>query len=202
MLFDGCIQAKPFVVTICGGAGAGKSQLARATAAELGEALASRVPTDYFLIPRRQGESREHFLARPLMYDWPLLSAALDAPMGTHQTTPDFDFEEFRRLRESGGRPYVVRPVMLCDAMAPYPGADLVVRLDAPVDVRMARVAERDTGWRTRVRDRSDQLEETWRAVMPVAADVELDGRLSLSGNAARLAMTIQTATENGRDRR
>lgn len=188
-----CIQAKPFLVTIIGGAGSGKSQLAKATASELGEHCASRVPTDYFLLPRDAGESLDSFLGRPLRYDWTLLDSILRLPMGTRTTTPDIDFERFERRTHMGGLPLVVRPVMICDAMVPYPDADLVVRLDVPAEIRFARVVERDLRWGTRVQDRWEHLDLSWAPITRESFDLELDGTEPLGSNARVLAKAIRS---------
>lgn len=189
-----CIQPKPFVVTIIGAAGAGKSQLAKATVTELGEHRASRVPTDYFLVPRGDDQSLESFVARPLRYDWALLRAIFHLPVGTQTTTPDVDFEQFTRRDTGNGLRLTVRPVMICDAMAPYPEANLVVRLDVPDEVRLARIAERDIRWGTRVQDRWQHLETTWHEVADATVDLVMDGREPLATNARRLAAIILDA--------
>jgi uridine kinase len=188
---DCCIQAKPFLVTITGGAGSGKSQVAKSTAAELGELHASRVPTDYFMLPRAAGDPLDTFLGRPLRYDWAVLQSIIRLPIGAHTTTPDVDFERFTRRGTTGGLPLVVCPVMICDAMLPYPEANLLVRLDVPDEIRFARVVERDIRWGTRVQDRWQHLEMTWQEVSEAPVDIVMDGREPLTTNARRLAAII-----------
>lgn len=148
----------PYVVTIYGPSGAGKSQVAKALAVVLGEDIASRVPTDYSLMPRPNGMSFDEFHARPHDYDWPLVAERLVLPQGTLGTTPDFDFEAFTRRAPSGGLTFVIRPVMILDAMEPYPGADLRVQLTVSDAVRRTRIAARDRRWGTTVIDRWGQL--------------------------------------------
>lgn len=191
----------PLVVSICGPSNAGKSQLAKATAVLLGETVASRVPVDYFVVPRDQGESLAEFHARPMRWDWPLLSRRLALPMGTRTSTPDADFETFRRRGDVGGLPFAIRPVMLCDAMEPFPGSDLVVELDVPREERQRRIVERDARWGTRVADRIVHLDATWReASADVRPDLTLDGTLPLSRLAAELAGTIRRMVASSKE--
>lgn len=183
----------PLVVSICGPSNAGKSQLAKATAATLGEEVASRVPVDYFFVPRGPDESLAAFHARPMRWDWPLLRQRFALPVGTATSTPDADFDAFRRNAEEGGLPFTIRPVMLCDAMAPVPGSDLVVVLEVPREERQRRIVERDARWGTRVADRMTHLDATWRETsVGLRPDLVLDGTLPLTRLAADLAGVIR----------
>ena len=182
------------VVSIAGPSGAGKSQLARLTAALLGEGVASRVPADYFLVPRPPVMAMDDFMRQPAAWDWPLLERLLALPLGSVATTPDFDFSTFQRVAMDGGLPVTVRTVMVIDAMAPYPRADLIVRVDAPAATRRQRLAERDVRWGTTVLARWEQLELTNRTVtnhQPRLPDHSVDGERPLAENAARLAVLI-----------
>lgn len=159
--------------------------LAKAVAAALGDGLAARVPADFFLVPRDEAEPLARFLARPLRWDWPLLRERLRLPVGTMSSTPNLDFERFRRLADTGGSSLPIRPVMIVDAMEPYPAADLVVRLDVPAAVRRARIVARDVRWGTRVAERWAQLEASWTACDNVVSDLALDGERPLLENAS-----------------
>ena len=183
------------IVSIIGPSGAGKSQLAKLTAALLGDDVASRVPADYFLVPRPVDMSMSDFLQQPLAWDWSLLDSLLALPLGTAASTPDFDFSTFTRLTENGGLTVAVSPVMLIDAMAPYPRADLRVRRDASVATRRQRLAERDVRWGTTVLDRWETLELAMRTATETQTplpDLWLDGERPLAENAARLAAVIR----------
>ena len=194
-----CIPAKPSLVTIFGPAGAGKSVLARAVAEAFGPGVAARVPTDYFFLPREPGEPLERYLMRPLAWDWSLLRERLSSSVGSEVTTPDADFETFTRRSGTGGRPMPIRPVMLLDAMAPYPDADIVVRVDVPQAVRRARIVERDARWGTRVQDRWGHLEATWRAVPVTSPHLVLDGARPLEENVGTLTELIGERLANDR---
>jgi uridine kinase len=176
------------ILSICGPSGAGKSQLAKSLAAHLGADRCSRVPTDYYAIPAT-GPLALYF-TQPLRYDWALLARVLPLPEGTATSTPNFDFDRFQRLAETGGRPFTLRRVMVLDAMEPYPDSDALVLLRVPEEVRQERIAARDQIWHTRVRERLQHLDVTWaraRSLMP-RCDLELDGTETLVTNAERLA--------------
>jgi uridine kinase len=185
------LHAKPLVASICGPSGSGKSHLAKAVCALLGRNRCCRVPTDYFLVPN--AGSLSDFIVQPLAYDWELLNRRLALPIGLQTSTPDLDFESFQRRQEFGGRAFSIQPITITDAIAPYPGANLVIVLSAPEDVRQVRLAARDIDWGARVQDRWDQLELTWaRAQAAIeSVDLELDGERSLNANAAKVATLI-----------
>jgi uridine kinase len=183
----------PYVVTIYGPSGAGKSQVAKALVEVLGDDVASRVPTDYFLMPRPNGMSFDEYQAQQYEYDWPLMAERLSMPQGTATTTPDFDFEAFTRRAPEGGLGFELRPVMILDAMEPYPDAGLRVLLTVPDEVRRARIAARDRRWGTTVIDRWDQLQATWDAVdeRAVLPDLALDATQPIAATAGRIAEKI-----------
>jgi uridine kinase len=185
-------QQNPYVVSLCGPSNAGKSQLAKAVAGELGTAFASRVPADYFLVPRPEMVSLEVYLTQSMRWDWDLLRDRIALPAGTRTSAPDVDFVTFQRRADDGGLPLIIRPVMICDAMEPYPRSDLVVLLEVPHQVRRARVEERDRRWGTVVADRWQHLEDTWRtASKDLIPDLVLDGTAPLGMLASSLSQTI-----------
>lgn len=176
------------MLSICGPSGAGKSQLAKALVVELGETVCARIPTDYFLLPA--DEPLEAYFAKPLRYDWPLLEAALALALGTDTSTPDFDFTTFQRRGIAGGLPFTIRPLMVTDAIVPYPNADAIVLLSVPDDVRRQRLAQRDAIWGTQVLDRWQNLELTRGELdaLNLKPDIELSGKVPLTANATWLA--------------
>jgi uridine kinase len=193
-------QQNAFVVSICGASNAGKSQLAKATVARLGSGIASRVPVDYFFVPRPESVSLDAFFSQPLRWDWDLLRERLVLPIGTRTSTPDADFDAFQRRAPHGGPEFTVRPIMLCDAMAPFPQFDLVVLIDAPDDERLSRAAERDLRWGTSVGNRWMHLEETWRnASKELVPDLILDGTEPVTVTAEILCRRILAPFAIGR---
>ncbi|MGN6032541.1 MAG: hypothetical protein ACTHQE_12865 [Thermomicrobiales bacterium] len=187
-------MAHPLTIAIYAPSGSGKSQLAKRTATALGEEMASRVAVDNFLVPRPAGMTRETFDRLPLRYDWDLLRSRLALPVGTTTSAPDVDYATFVRRADTGGVAFTVRPVMLLDAMEPYPDADARVLLDVPEAVRLDRIAERDLRWGSNVRERTGHLDATWARVegLGIVPDLVLDGLLPLDGNAAVLAAWIR----------
>lgn len=172
------------VVSICGPSGAGKSQLAKAVVARLGEDRCGRIPGDNYL--NTADEPLAAYLARPLQYDWQLLQQAASAPIGSVSSTPDFDFDTMTRRRDSGGTPFTIRPIMVIDAMYPFPLAYVTILLAAPADVRRTRIVERDRRWESRVIDRWDILETSRRRLESLGHtyDLVLDGTRPLTANA------------------
>ena len=166
---SGSARTQPLIVSIVGPSGAGKSQLAKLTQSMLGDDLASRIPTDYFFMPRPANMPLTTFLEQPLRYDWELLRTRLRLPIGTPVETPDADFKVFTRVSDAGGRPFTIRPVMITDAMAACPDAGLVVVLDVPAVVRRDRIAARDIRWGTNVLANWKHLETTWGRVGPTS---------------------------------
>jgi uridine kinase len=140
------------LISICGGSGSGKSTLAKELAARLGEERASRVSTDFFL-QSNPYPTLDEFFRHPLVYDWTLLAKRLQGAHGLARSTPQYDFIQFRRSAAEGGRPFTLRPIMILDAMLPYPAADFAFLIDTPDDVRRARIIARDQAWGTRVID-------------------------------------------------
>lgn len=186
------------IISIAGPAGAGKSQLALAVVARLGEDVAARVPMDWFIAPREL--PMENWLHEPLTYDIDAVRALLSAPVGETRLTPPFDFETFTRSDASGQRkPIPIRPVMVLDAMAPWPEADLTVLIDVPTDLRRQRIVERDARWGTRVIDRWDHLELTRHHIEARGHryDLTLDGERPLAASAARI-VTAWRSPDNG----
>ncbi|MGC4189854.1 MAG: hypothetical protein QM589_01290 [Thermomicrobiales bacterium] len=187
---------RPLTIAIYAPSGAGKSQLAKHTAAAIGTETASRVAVDYFLVPRPTGMPREAFDRLPLRYDWNLLASRLALPIGTEMSTPDVDWDTFFRQSDTGGIPFMMRPVMLLEAMEPYPKADARVLLDIEDAERLRRIAERDLRWGTTVRERTGHLDATWERMqaMGIVPNLILDGAQPLGKNAAVLAAWIRAS--------
>lgn len=182
------------IVSISGPAGTGKSQLALAVAGLLGEDIAARLPMDWFIEPR--ATPMADWLSRPIAYDHEAVREILTAPDGEIRSTPPFDFTTFRHSETSGDRrPVPIRPVMILDAMEPWPGADLSVLVETPVEVRYRRIEERDARWGTTVIDRWGHLELTRRHVASLdhRYDLVLDGEESILANADRVVDALRS---------
>lgn len=179
------------VVSIRGGSGSGKSQLAKALVGQLGQDRSARIPADYYLTPA--SEPLDRFLAKPLDYDWDLIARVVALPDGIAVLAPDFDFVSFRRAAPSGGIPFIVRQVLFVDAMYPAPAADLTIRLFVPERVRRARVAARDAAWGTKVAGRWRQLElSNARLRQPRAeCDMTVSGLSPIEDNVALIVQWL-----------
>jgi hypothetical protein len=148
---------------------------------------------DWYLVPR--DEPMAAWLRRPLAWDVDAVRALLAAPIGETRLTPPFDFETFTRSEGTGQRKAIpIRPVMVLDAMAPWPGAGLSVWLDAPPPLRRRRIVARDARWGTRVIDRWQHLELTRRHIEARAHrfDLTLDGEAPLEESAARVVAMLE----------
>jgi uridine kinase len=183
----------PLIVSLYGPSCAGKSQTAKVLAAHLGEECASRVPADPFVVPRSAGMLMADYRAQPLAWDWALIARRLALPIGTATSTPDFDFDAFTRRSDIGGMAFTVRPVMILDAVAPFPGAGLSVLLAVPDEVRRERIVARDRRWGSRVVDTWDHLQATWAAVHAAAPapDLVVDATRPIGVNVADIAGAI-----------
>lgn len=169
------LRSHAFVVTIYGPTGSGKSTVAKALVAELGENRCVRVPGDVFLVPAEC--SLEAYHQMPHTYDWKLMRSVLSTLDGRVVGTPEFDFKTFKRISDDGGREITMRAVRVIDALRAYPHADLSVHLTTSAEVRKARIIERDQQWNSRVIDRWEQLEAT-----RLLSESQDAGHLHLSG--------------------
>ncbi len=176
------------IISICGGSGCGKTFLAVRLAERLGLERAVRIPTDYYLKPNPY-PTLAAFFQHPLEYDWELLDAVLAAADGTARSTPVFDFVNFRRLSERGGRAFTVRPIAITDAMVPHPSANLTVLVRCPEEERKRRIIERDQRWNTSVIDYWGLHQRTLADMLRTNPrfDLEIDGMDAVEGSLERV---------------
>lgn len=181
------------ILSIWGGSGCGKSTLAKALAVRLGDARASRVPCDYFLKPNPYATLAPYALT-PLAYDWDLIETCLTGVDGAERSAPSFDFNGFKRVAISGGPGFTLRPVMILDAMLPYPRADVIIRVYLPEDLRRQRIIARDAIWGTRVIDywQHHQRTLTFAERIALPACLELDGREPVEHNLERILAALR----------
>lgn len=151
------------IISICGYSCAGKSTVALKLVDALGKDIASRVPADYYL-KSYNDEPWEEFISTPFKWDWQLLRKDLSKRIGTKCETPDFDFHLLRRKSKTGGIPFTINRYMIIDAL-PYPWADYLVKIEAPEDLRLARVKERDKKWSYNSMPRWPKMELTGKEI-------------------------------------
>ena len=152
------ISAPPMLVGIAGGSGSGKSSLARALAAELGEGQAARLSHDAYYRDRSALTPAARNAVDydvPQAFDQDLFVAHLTAlRAGVGICPPRYCFETHCRLGEDDA--VEPRPVVIVDGILllwdPNVRAllDLSVFLDAPERVRLERRLARDVGERGR----------------------------------------------------
>lgn len=151
------------------------------------------MPVDYFLCPSGTEPLSEYF-QHPLRYDWPLLEKLLAAEPGSLLSTPDFDFQDFQRRSDTGGQVFILCPVVILDAMVPFPKSDWLFFVDAPQMERRKRIAERDVVWGTNVIARWQHLEMTLEAVygLQITYHRKLDGMQTIEANIREILDTIR----------
>jgi uridine kinase len=175
------------IISLYGPTGSGKSSLAVQLVERLGPDWSTRVPADWYLLTdgdQRAGESG-------YAWDWPRLLADLAGLDGREIQTPAFDFTTMRRSETGSAKTFTLRPLMIVDAMRPFPGADLLIRLDVPAPIRRERLAERDARWGTSVLDRWTRLEAGKEPAGIVRSDLALDGRAPLRESVSLIAGEI-----------
>ncbi|HEV2529615.1 MAG TPA: hypothetical protein VGT61_14295 [Thermomicrobiales bacterium] len=190
------MAGSPRVISIAGRSGSGKSTLAKALVQALGPDQAARVPADHYLMDLDHAAPTTGASFR---WDWARLSSDLLAPEGTVVETPDFDFKLLRRCTARGGMTFTRRPVLIVDAMMPFPGADIVCWLAVPAAERLRRVRERDRRWGSRIADRWDAQEAASPAEPPPGVSVMVDGTRTIEVIVADLVGLIGAGTGVGR---
>jgi uridine kinase len=176
------------IISICGAAGSGKSELAKQLVKELGSHMALRIPCDYFL-KSVQYNSFEEFISAPFKWDWKLLKNFLSHPIGTINEIPDYDFHKYIRLNKTGGITLTIRRYIFLDSTLPYPESNFTILLEAPADLRMQKLKERDKKWNSNVVKNCDKLELTAKQLMDgnYKFDLVLNGGLEVEENVQKV---------------
>lgn len=186
------MAGSPRVISLAGRSGSGKSTLAKALIEALGPDQAARVPADYYLMDLDQAVPAT---GASFQWDWTRLRADLLVPDGSVVETPDFDFGRLRRRAARGGMTFTRRPLMIVDAMMPFPGADIVCWLSVPVVERLRRVRERDRRWGSQVADRWDAQEAASPAEPLPGVSVVVDGTRTIDVIVGDLVALISAVT-------
>ncbi len=131
------------IISICGAAGSGKSNIAKKLVREIGDYMASRIPSDYYL-KSYNNEPYEEYMNSPFKYDWEMIKKVILTPIGLQCESPDFDFNKLIRIAKTGGKPFTSRRYMIVDSILPYPSSNFVIKINAPSDLRLSRVKDRD----------------------------------------------------------
>jgi uridine kinase len=176
------------IISICGGSGSGKSSLAKEVNERLTPERSTRIPTDFYL-KSNPYPSLAEFFQHPLQYDWELLETALGQADGTRVTSPNYDFIDFQRISSEGGRPFVLRPIIIIDSMVPYPNADITVFVKCPDEERRSRIMARDLVWKKHVIDYWELHQVTLADLIGRQAkfDLIVDGMMPIVENVEKI---------------
>jgi len=176
------------IISICGAAGSGKSELAKKLVKELGSHMALRIPCDYFL-KSVQYDSLEEFISTPFKWDWKLLKDFLSQPISTIHEIPDYDFNKYTRLNKTGGITLTIRRYIFLDSALPYPESDFIIKIETPDDLRLERLKQRDKKWNSNVVKNWEKLELTVKKLDEnnLKFNLVLDGSLDPEENSKKI---------------
>lgn len=185
------INHSRFIISICGSAGSGKSSVAKCLAEELGNHLAVRIPTDYFLKPRLN-ESLKSYFSKPFSYDWELLNRVIDVTLNKKVYTPAFDFFSFTR-KSLIGKEFFARKIVILDSVLPYPLSKYVVKLEVSDRIRKHRIRERDKIWKSKTIKRWKTHQLTKQVLDKFdKIDLLLDGSDDLKNNVLNITSSLK----------
>ena len=172
------------IISICGRAGSGKSEIAKNLVKQLGSHMSLRIPCDYFL-KSVQYDSFEEFISTPFKWDWKLLKSFLSQPIGTVHEIPDYDFTKYTRIDKNGGITLTIRRYIFLDSILPFPESNFAVKLETPEDIRIERLKERDKKWKSNNVENWDKLELTAQKLTEneFNFNLVLDGSLAIEEN-------------------
>ena len=152
MLTDERAGINPLWIGIQGGTCSGKSLLAEDLSRKLGTSSVARIPLDGFYTPFERktiiGQPSAHNYDDPTSVDWDLFESvarALDA--GLDAQVPIIDYVSGLRIGSMDVEP---KPYIVVEGLWPFYSNYLVERLDlrvfvdAPADVRLTRLIERN----------------------------------------------------------
>jgi uridine kinase len=170
------------IVSICGKSGSGKSELVKHLTKHLGSNMALRVPCDYFLKPVNYA-SFEQFVSTPFMWDWELLKEFISNPVGSVNDIPDYNFNTYSRISETGGLALIIRRYIILDSILPYPESDYKILIESTDKVRLERLRIRDKNWKSNVKKNWEKLELTGKKLENAKFNLKLDGEKPVAEN-------------------
>lgn len=167
-------QAKPLIIGIAGGTGAGKTTIARTVVAELAGESVTLIEHDHYYRDRGDLDFDER---TKVNYDHPdsldneLLAAHLDALMaGEAVERPNYDFVQHRRTdvttRLEPTRVIVVEGILIFAEPALRDRFEVKIFVDTPSDIRLLRRIRRDMERRGRSFD--DVRRQYMKTVRPM----------------------------------
>jgi uridine kinase len=182
------------IISICGAAGSGKSELAKQLVKTLGSHMALRIPCDYFL-KSVEYNSFDEFISTPFKWDWKLLKNFISHPISTIGSIPEYDFNKFTRISKTGGIELTIRRYIFLDSTLPYPESSHIILLETPPDLRMQRLKERDKKWNSNVVKNWDKLELTAKSLKEknIKFDQTLNGSLAVEENVNNVVAILKS---------
>lgn len=182
------------IISICGAAGSGKSELAKHLAKSIGSHMALRIPCDYFL-KSVQYNSFEEFISVPFKWDWKLLKNFLSHPIGTIHSIPDYDFNKYTRISKTGGITLTIRRYIILDSILPCPESDFIIKIETPNNLRLKRLKERDKKWKSNNVKNWDKFELTAKPLTGgnFKLNLILDGSLEVEENVQNVVESLKS---------
>lgn len=149
------------IISIYGLAGCGKSTIAKEICKQREDT--GRLVGDLYLKSRGDIPLGEYFSND--YYDWDLVTAQLRQPEGSSVSSPGFNFDTFQRDPIQNVVSTTIKPIMIVDALFPYPGADFHILVEVDDLIRRERNEESQkrrnlTTWMQYNRDHWDELSE------------------------------------------
>ena len=203
-------QVRPVVIGVAGGTGSGKTTLATAVQAQLGDSLCVTVSQDSYykdLAHLDLAERARTNFDHPDSLDSFLMTSHVAAlKQGREVTLPEYDFAQ--HARRSEGRVVGPRPVIIVEGILVLVWRslreimDMTVFVDAPEQVRLDRRLKRDVAERGReVQGVLDQYYATVRPmhqefVAPSSrhADLLIDGQGHLAGSVDKVLKWLDSS--------
>ncbi len=137
---------KKKIISLYGPTAVGKTTVAKKLVEYFGSDKCVRISLDRYLFSKPENISVIEYLQNPI--DWELLEKHLELPIGSVIKTPEFNFENFKRVSVDGGKELLITEIVIVEGAWPYDKADAVVKLHASSELRKKRLIDRHLGER------------------------------------------------------
>ena len=146
------MSKKVVTISLFGATAVGKSTINKILSSKISNA--TRLPLDYCLKSKKPDESFEEYFLRDNV-DWDYVENVLTESIGTPISLSKFDYDQFVRTSQTGGKAFVMDKIVLLDGVYPYRKADYVIGLTVDEDIRKGRLLKRHLNERK-------QKDSTW----------------------------------------
>jgi uridine kinase len=152
------------IISIYGPTAVGKSTISKALVDQYESEKITRISLDRYLQDKGDNITTIEYLQDPV--DWKLLESHLGLPVGTRIQSPEFDFNNFKRISDNNGKETTITPVIIVDGAWPYKEADVFIKLTASSESRKKRLFDRHLNERKGI-DKVwvDFAQEHWNAL-------------------------------------